>query len=143
MPFDIARTRAAYPALTEGFAHFDGAGGTQTPQSVIDAVSAAMGTALGNRTPAFAPGHRSLELVDAARAAVADLLGAAPRGVVLGPSATALTYTLARTLGATWRPRRRGGGLPTRPRRERAALGAGGPGGRRDRALGGVRPGHR
>ncbi|WP_346535041.1 cysteine desulfurase-like protein [Micromonospora sp. DPT] len=104
MPFDIARTRAAYPALTEGFAHFDGAGGTQTPQSVIDAVSAAMGTALGNRTPAFGPGRRSLELVDAARAAVADLLGAAPRGVVLGPSATALTYTLARTLGATWRP---------------------------------------
>jgi cysteine desulfurase family protein (TIGR01976 family) len=35
---------------------------------------------------------------------VADLLGTAPRGVVLGPSATALTYTLARTLGATWRP---------------------------------------
>ena len=30
MPFDIARTRAAYPALTEGFVHFDGAGGTQT-----------------------------------------------------------------------------------------------------------------
>ncbi|MEU5788815.1 cysteine desulfurase-like protein [Micromonospora purpureochromogenes] len=104
MPFDIARTRAAYPALTEGFAHFDGAGGTQTPQSVIDAVSGAMGSALGNRTPAFAPGRRSLELVDAARAAVADLLGAAPHGVVLGPSATALTYTLARTLGETWRP---------------------------------------
>ncbi|MEH0825485.1 aminotransferase class V-fold PLP-dependent enzyme, partial [Micromonospora sp. CPCC 205714] len=104
MPFDIARTRAAYPALTEGFAHFDGAGGTQTPQSVIDAVGAAMRTALGNRTPAFAPGRRALELVDAARAAVADLLGATPRGVVLGPSATALTYTLARTLGDTWRP---------------------------------------
>lgn len=31
MPFDITRTRAAYPALAEGFAHFDGAGGTQTP----------------------------------------------------------------------------------------------------------------
>ncbi|MEH0841536.1 cysteine desulfurase-like protein [Micromonospora sp. CPCC 205711] len=104
MPYDIARTRAAYPALTEGFAHFDGAGGTQTPQSVIDAVADAMGRALGNRSTAFLPGRRSLELVAGARAAVADLLGATGDGVVLGPSATALTYTLARALGDTWRP---------------------------------------
>lgn len=104
MAFDIARIRAAYPALTEGFAHFDGAGGTQTAQPVIDAVGAAMGAATGNRSSAFVPGRRSLDLVAAARSAVADLLGARPEGVVLGPSATALTYTLARTLGAGWRP---------------------------------------
>ncbi|MGC1212829.1 MAG: cysteine desulfurase-like protein [Micromonospora sp.] len=104
MPFDIARTRAAYPALTEGFVHFDGAGGTQTARPVIDAVAGAMRTAVGNRSTAFVPGRRSLELVAAARAAVADLVGARPDGVVLGPSATALTYTLARTLGAGWRP---------------------------------------
>ncbi|RKN39385.1 cysteine desulfurase-like protein [Micromonospora endolithica] len=104
MPFDIARTRAAYPALTEGFVHFDGAGGTQTAAPVIDAVTGAMRAAIGNRSAAFTPGRRSLELVTAARVAVADLLGADPTGVVLGPSATALTYTLARTLGAGWRP---------------------------------------
>ncbi|SCF30804.1 cysteine desulfurase-like protein [Micromonospora mirobrigensis] len=104
MPFDIARTRAAYPALTEGFAHFDGAGGTQTAAPVIEAVATAMRQAVGNRSAASVPGRRSLEMVAAARAAVADLLGADPAGVVLGPSATALTYTLARTLGATWRP---------------------------------------
>ncbi|MEV4843605.1 cysteine desulfurase-like protein [Micromonospora matsumotoense] len=104
MPIDITRTRAAYPALAEGFAHFDGAGGTQTPQSVIDAVADAMRLAVGNRSTASVPGRRSLELVAGARSAVADLLGAAPEGVVLGSSATALTYTLARTLGDTWRP---------------------------------------
>ncbi|PWU56462.1 cysteine desulfurase-like protein, partial [Micromonospora globispora] len=104
MPFDIARTRAAYPALTEGFVHFDGAGGTQTAQPVVDAVADAMRAAVGNRSTAFVPGRRSLELVAAARSAVADLVGAHPDGVVLGPSATALTYTLARTLGAGWRP---------------------------------------
>ncbi|MGR6318531.1 cysteine desulfurase-like protein [Micromonospora soli] len=103
MPFDIARTRAAYPALSEGFVHFDGAGGTQTARPVIDAVAAAMGAAIGNRSSAFVPGRRSLDLVAAARSAVADLVGGDPGGVVLGPSATALTYTLARTLGATWR----------------------------------------
>src|SRR6185312_9454907 len=104
MAFDIARTRAAYPALTEGFIHFDGAGGTQTAAGVIDAVTDVMRTAVGNRSAAFEPGRRSLEVVAAARQAVADLLGAEPDGVVLGPSATALTYTLARTLGAGWRP---------------------------------------
>ena len=104
MPFDIARTRAAYPALAEGFVHFDGAGGTQTARPVVDAVADAMRAAVGNRSTAFVPGRRSLELVAAARSAVADLVGAHPEGVVLGPSATALTYTLARTLGAGWRP---------------------------------------
>ncbi|MFG1887831.1 cysteine desulfurase-like protein [Micromonospora sp. NPDC049051] len=104
MPFDIARIRAAYPALAEGFVHLDGAGGTQTAGPVVDATAAAMRAAMGNRSAAFAPGRRSLELVAAARSAVADLLGAEADGVVLGPSATALTYTLARTLGARWRP---------------------------------------
>jgi cysteine desulfurase family protein (TIGR01976 family) len=104
MPFDIARVRAAYPALAEGHVHFDGAGGTQTAAPVIDAVADAMRTAIGNRSTAFVPGRRSLELVAAARSAVADLLGGEPAGVVLGPSTTALTYTLARTLGASWRP---------------------------------------
>lgn len=104
MPFDIARVRAAYPALTEGHLHFDGAAGTQTAAPVIEAVAEAMRSAVGNRSTAFAPGRRSLEIVAGARAAVADLLGVVPEGVVLGPSATALTYTLARTLAATWRP---------------------------------------
>jgi selenocysteine lyase/cysteine desulfurase len=80
MPFDIARTRAAYPALAEGFVHLDGAGGTQTAAPVIDAVADAMRAAVGNRSAAFAPGRRSLEMVAAARAAVADLLGAEPDG---------------------------------------------------------------
>ncbi|MDG4801653.1 cysteine desulfurase-like protein [Micromonospora sp. WMMD980] len=104
MAFDVARVRGLYPALGEGFVHFDGAGGTQTAAGVIGAVADAMRVAMGNRSTAFAPGRRALELVAGARTAVADLLGADPAGVVLGPSATALTYTLARTLGATWRP---------------------------------------
>ncbi|MFI7607232.1 cysteine desulfurase-like protein [Micromonospora sp. NPDC049366] len=104
MPFDITRVRAAYPALSEGFVHFDGAGGTQTAGSVADAVAGAMRAAAGNRSTAFTPGRRSLEQVAAARSAVADLVGGDPAGVVLGPSATALLYTLARTVGAGWHP---------------------------------------
>ncbi|MFI6823919.1 cysteine desulfurase-like protein [Micromonospora sp. NPDC050187] len=104
MSFDVTRVRAAYPALTEGHLHFDGAAGTQPAAGVVEAVAGAMRHAVGNRSTAFAPGRRSLEIVAEARAAVADLLGVATEGVLLGPSATALTYTLARTLGDTWRP---------------------------------------
>ncbi|MFY1693533.1 cysteine desulfurase-like protein [Plantactinospora sp. WMMB782] len=104
MPFEIARVRAAYPALTEGFAHFDGAAGTQVAAPVADAVAGTMRTAVANLSSAHLPGRRSGELVAAARQAVADLVGGAPDGVVFGPSATALTYHVARTLAQRWRP---------------------------------------
>ncbi|MDG4788339.1 cysteine desulfurase-like protein [Micromonospora sp. WMMD1102] len=104
MPFEIARVRAAYPALAEGFAHFDGAAGTQVAAPVADAVAGAMRTAVANLSSAHLPGQRSGELVAAARQAVADLVGGAPDGVVFGPSATALTYHVSRTLAQRWRP---------------------------------------
>jgi cysteine desulfurase family protein (TIGR01976 family) len=104
MPYDIARVRAAYPALAEGYLHFDGAGGSQVAAPVADAVAATMRTAVANRSTAFVPGRRAYQLVAEARAAVADLVGGVPDGVVLGPSATALTYTVARAVARTWRP---------------------------------------
>ncbi|GAA3762843.1 cysteine desulfurase-like protein [Plantactinospora mayteni] len=104
MPFEIARVRAAYPALAEGYAHFDGAAGTQVAAPVADAVAGTMRTAVANLSSAHVPGQRSGDLVAAARQAVADLVGGTPDGVVFGPSATALTYHLARTLGQAWRP---------------------------------------
>jgi cysteine desulfurase family protein (TIGR01976 family) len=71
---------------------------------VSDTVAATMRAAVGNRTEVFAPGRRAGEIVTAARAAVADLVGGAPDGVVFGPSATALTYAVSRALADTWRP---------------------------------------
>ncbi|WP_329109206.1 cysteine desulfurase-like protein [Micromonospora sp. NBC_01699] len=104
MPYDIARVRAAYPALTEGYLHLDGAGGSQVAAGVADAVAQTMRTAVANRSTANVAGQRAYRLVDEARAAVADLVGGVPDGVVFGPSATALTYTVARTVSRTWRP---------------------------------------
>jgi cysteine desulfurase family protein (TIGR01976 family) len=104
MPFDVHRIRTAYPALAEGFVHLDGAAGTQTAGAVIEAVAGTLGRAVGNRSSANEPARRALRLVAEARAAVADLVGGEADGVVLGPSATALTYTVARALAATWRP---------------------------------------
>jgi len=102
MTYDIDRVRAAYPALAEGFAHFDGAGGTLVAAPVAEAVAGVLRSAVGNRSTAFAPGRRSLAIIAEARAAVADLVGGQAGGVVFGPSATALTYLVARTLAQTW-----------------------------------------
>jgi len=104
MTFDIARVRERYPALAEGFAHFDAAAGSLVAVGSSDAISAVTRGAVANKTMAFAPGRRAYGIVEEARAAVADLVGGASAGVVFGPSATALTYLVARTLGDTWRP---------------------------------------
>jgi cysteine desulfurase family protein (TIGR01976 family) len=102
MPFDINYVRAQYPALQEGFAHFDGAAGTLVAARSSDAIAEVTRGAVGNKSTAFAAGRRALEIVSRAREAVADLVGADPRGVVFGPSATALTYLVARSLADGW-----------------------------------------
>jgi cysteine desulfurase family protein (TIGR01976 family) len=103
--FDVAAVRADFPALADGWAYLDGAAGTQVPRPVIDAVSAAWAAGIGNHGGAFAASRRSDAHTEAARRAIADLVGAPdPRGVVLGPNMTTLTYRLAGALAATWRP---------------------------------------
>ncbi|MFJ4923820.1 cysteine desulfurase-like protein [Streptomyces sp. NPDC088725] len=104
MSYDIDAVRSRVPALEAGIAHFDGPGGTQTPQPVIDAISGALARPLSNRGSA-SPGERHADqLVTGARQALADLLGADPSGIVFGRSATQLTYDFARTLAKTWAP---------------------------------------
>ena len=41
MDLDVARTRALFPSLSSGAAHFDGPGGSQTPRAVADAIARA------------------------------------------------------------------------------------------------------
>ncbi|WP_040390382.1 cysteine desulfurase-like protein [Catelliglobosispora koreensis] len=104
MTLDIARVRAAYPALNEGFAHFDAAAGSLVAAPVAEAAHGVYTSAVANRTDAFEPGRKALRIVEQAREAVADLLGAQPSGVVFGSSATSLTYHISQTLAATWQP---------------------------------------
>jgi cysteine desulfurase family protein (TIGR01976 family) len=104
MQFDIDRVRASYPALREGYAHFDGAAGTLVAARSADAIAEVTRSAVANKTTAFAAGRRALEIVAESRQAVADLVGGVPRGVVFGQSATALTYLVSRTLSTGWRP---------------------------------------
>ena len=104
MPYDVDAVRSHFPALAEGLAHFDGPGGTQVPQAVADAVAGTMTSAVSNRHGPFSSSRRADAIVDAARAAVADLVGGDPAGVVFGQSMTHNTYVLAGALAKTWRP---------------------------------------
>ncbi|WP_328993044.1 cysteine desulfurase-like protein [Kribbella sp. NBC_01245] len=102
--FDVAAVRDQFPALAEGAAHFDGPGGSQTPQVVADAVAAAMTGAIANRGRNTPAERRADDIVVQARAAMGDLLGADPGGIVFGRSMTQLTYDFARTLAKDWGP---------------------------------------
>ena len=102
--WDTEGIRSQYPALKNGAAYLDGAGGTQVPEAVIDAISEAHRSGLSNVHGPFASSRRSMKLIADARAAVADLVGGEAGGVVLGPNMTTLTYRMAGALAKTWEP---------------------------------------
>ena len=102
--YDVARVRAQFPALAAGYAHFDSPGGSLTPEPVAAAVAAALTAPLANRGTVTASERAADSIVVAARAAMGDLLGVDPGGVVFGRSMTALTFDLARTLATRWAP---------------------------------------
>jgi cysteine desulfurase family protein (TIGR01976 family) len=101
---DVGRVRAAFPALDLGVAHFDGPGGSQVPRVVADAVARTLVSGISNRGAVTDAERRADDAVLDARAAVADLLGADPGGVVFGRSMTQITYDVARALAPTWAP---------------------------------------
>jgi cysteine desulfurase family protein (TIGR01976 family) len=100
--FDVKRIRAAYPALSDGYAYLDGAAGTQVPAAVIDAIADAYRAGIGNVGGTFAASDRSGAIVAECRQAVADLTGGHPEGVILGPNMTTLTYRIAEALSRRW-----------------------------------------
>jgi cysteine desulfurase family protein (TIGR01976 family) len=104
MSYDVAAVRAQFPALRAGTAHFDGPGGTQVPEAVARAVAATLTSPIANRGRVTAAERTADDVVTAARQALADLLGADPRGIVFGRSATQLTFDVSRALAAAWGP---------------------------------------
>jgi cysteine desulfurase family protein (TIGR01976 family) len=106
---DIDWVRAQFPALAlevngRPAAYFDGPGGTQVPQRVIDAMRDYLVNSNANAHGAFATSRRSDEVIAEAHAAVADLLGCDAAEVVFGPNMTTLTFSLSRALGRELAP---------------------------------------
>jgi cysteine desulfurase family protein (TIGR01976 family) len=97
--FDVAAVRTRFTALQRPTAFFDGPGGTQTPDSVIEAVSSYLREANANLGGPFESSLRSDQVVDAAHDAAARFLGASASEVGFGQNMTTLNFALTRTVG--------------------------------------------
>jgi len=107
--FEVQAIRDRFPALAlthDGLPRvfFDGPGGTQVPETVIDAVASYYRTSNANHEGAFETSRRSDAIVEEAHAAVADLLGVDADEITFGPNMTTLTFHISRSIGAALRP---------------------------------------
>ena len=96
---DVEAVRTRFSALSGSTAFFDGPGGTQVPDEVIDAISGYLREANANAGGFFDTSRRTDAVLDDAHAAAASFLGADPEEVVFGANMTSLNFTLTRTLG--------------------------------------------
>jgi cysteine desulfurase family protein (TIGR01976 family) len=96
---DIDAVRAQFSALDRPTAFFDGPGGTQTPDSVIEAIASYLREANANLGGPFETSRRSDEVIAAAHEAAARFLGASVEEVGFGQNMTTLNFALARSFG--------------------------------------------
>ena len=106
---DVPAIRHRFPALaiTDGgrpVAYFDGPGGTQVPQVVIDAMTRYLRTMNANHGGRFLTSERSDAMLDHAHEVVADFLCADPDEVKFGANMTTLVLALTRAIGRTLGP---------------------------------------
>jgi cysteine desulfurase family protein (TIGR01976 family) len=99
LALDIDAVRARFSALDGGWVRFDGPGGTQAPDSVIDAVATYLRESNANLGGPFEASVRSDALVTDARLAAAGFLGCASEEIVFGQNMTTLNFALSRTIG--------------------------------------------
>ena len=95
---DVAAVRARFTALERPTAFFDGPGGTQVPDSVIEAMAAYLRDSNANLGGPFATSRASDAVVVAAREATARFLGCSPAEVGFGQNMTTLNFALSRAL---------------------------------------------
>ncbi len=104
MGLDLDTIRARFPALRGNPPVFlDGPGGSQVPESVIEAIADTLRDANANLGGAFASSAAATEVVDRGRAALADFTGSAPEEIAFGASMTALNFQLAHAVARTLR----------------------------------------
>jgi selenocysteine lyase/cysteine desulfurase len=108
---DLSPLRTCFPALQQtdenGLpnVYFDGPGGTQVPQGVIDAMADYFISANANCGGPFITSYRNDEMILLARKAMADFLNAGSEGeIVFGANMTTLTFSFSRAIGRTLQP---------------------------------------
>jgi cysteine desulfurase family protein (TIGR01976 family) len=107
---DLSPLRAQFPALSLVDAghpaiYFDGPGGTQVPQRVIDAMGHYLARSNANSHGPFRTSRATDALLASAHRAMADFFNAAsPDEIVFGPNMTTLTFQFSRAIGRSLRP---------------------------------------
>jgi cysteine desulfurase family protein (TIGR01976 family) len=106
---DPSALRARFPALSRTLdgrlcVFADAPGGTQVPESVIEAMAAYLRTSNANVHGAFVTSAETDRLIEDAHRAGADLLGCDASEVVFGPNATTLLFALSRSIARTLGP---------------------------------------
>ena len=103
--FDLDSVRRCFPALADGFAYFDNAGGSLTLESVAARVSDYLLRTDVQLGASYEVSAKASARVQEAREAIALLMNAAtPEEVVLGPSTTVLLGFLAEAMRPSIEP---------------------------------------
>ncbi len=95
---DVDAVRARFTALDRRLAFFDGPGGTQCPDEVIDAIAEYLRRDNANIGAPYETSRRTDALVARAHERAGSFLGCDPGEVAFGPSMTALNFLLTRAL---------------------------------------------
>src|SRR5437762_3032181 len=103
LALDVVAARARFSALESDLAFFDGPGGTQVPDEVIDAIATYLRESNANVGGDFETSRRSDALVGDARLAGAGFLDCSTDEVVFGANMTTLNFALSRAAARGWR----------------------------------------
>ena len=106
-PVDTIREQ--FPALRrehrgQPVAYFDGPGGTQVPAIVAERMRDYLLHHNANTHWAYPTSEETDAAIAAARAALADFLGASPQEIAFGANMTTLTFHISRALARNWQP---------------------------------------
>ena len=104
----VEAIRAAFPALRRTHAglpvaYFDGPGGTQVPEPVVDAMADYLLHHNANTHWRYPTSEETDALLADAREVFARFFGATPDEVSFGNNMTTITFHVARALGRDWR----------------------------------------
>lgn len=105
MPFAIDKVRAAFPSMREDRIYLDNPAGTQVPQQVVDRMTECLLEANANLGGGFPTSQHAEQLVEGARSALADFLGApSDRDIIFGANMTTLTFHVGRSIMKSFKP---------------------------------------
>jgi cysteine desulfurase family protein (TIGR01976 family) len=101
---DVRAVRARFSALQRELVFFDGPGGTQVPDEVIDAIATYLRESNANVSGPYETSRRTEELVRVARETAGRFLCCSPEEAIFGPNMTTLNFALSRTAAREFEP---------------------------------------